>query len=557
MKQLLSLKILWVVLIIALTIPSLLPLFKPGFFPTQDYIYVARLYQMDKALSDGHFPVRWANDFRYGEPLFNFYAPLPYYAGAIIKKISGLDYLQTIKVLFGLGFLLSALAMFWLASGLAGRAGGLLAAMLYLYAPYHSVDVYVRGALSESWALIFFPLIFLFLQRVANQASLLNISLLAASLGGLFLTHNIMTVLFAPFAAGWAVYLLIVKDRSIKIIIPKTTSLAVALVWGFALAASFLVPAFVERSYIQTSHLTDGYFDFRGHFVAIPQFFSNFWGYGASLWGPVDDMSFQVGIIHWAILTVVLLTTILWFRKKYGLLVLALMMAFLFSLFMQHNQSSPIWERFSLLAFVQFPWRFLGISIFIISLLGALAPLSVKNFKFQWIATALLIALIIGWNIQFFHPDSYYLDSTDAHYMGSEVLSKDDKLPKDYLPVWVKRIDLEILTTPRAVEGLAEVTNYYQKTGFASFDVSATESALLELPLTHYPGWQVKVDQKSVSLAEPSVRGQIRVEIVPGQHLVQVLFTETPLRQIVNLVSLIAWLILIGFWIRVWRQNRA
>lgn len=152
-------KILIAALIVA-TIFVLLPLTKPGFFPTQDFIHVARIYEMDIALKDGQFPVRWVPDFRYGEPLFNFYAPLPFYIGSAVHNI-GFGFLDTIKILLGLGFVLSTIAMFYLGKELFGRWGGLISAILYLYAPYHSVDVYVRGAMSESLALIFFPLIFL------------------------------------------------------------------------------------------------------------------------------------------------------------------------------------------------------------------------------------------------------------------------------------------------------------------------------------------------------------------------------------------------------------
>jgi len=156
-------EILLIISLLILTIPVLMPLFKEGYFPTQDYIYVARIYEMKVALDDGHFPVRWVKDFRNGEPLYNFYAPLPYYVGALIKFIPGFSYLMIIKILFGIGFIFSTITMYFLGRKLFGVLGGFLASIMYLYAPYHSVDVYVRGALSESWALIFFPLIFLLL----------------------------------------------------------------------------------------------------------------------------------------------------------------------------------------------------------------------------------------------------------------------------------------------------------------------------------------------------------------------------------------------------------
>src|SRR3989344_6497056 len=61
--------------------------------------------------------------------------------------------------MFGVGLALSAITMFILASKLFGFSGGLLSTILYLYAPYHAVQVYIRGAVGEYWAVAFLPLV--------------------------------------------------------------------------------------------------------------------------------------------------------------------------------------------------------------------------------------------------------------------------------------------------------------------------------------------------------------------------------------------------------------
>ena len=129
-------------LLFIITIPSIIALFNPGFFPTHDYIYIARIYQMAQALSDGQFPVRWVEGFRYGDPTYNFYAPFPYYLGALISYL-GFSFLATTKILFGLSFFLSVVTMYLLIKELFGRKLALAASALYLYAPYRSLDVYV------------------------------------------------------------------------------------------------------------------------------------------------------------------------------------------------------------------------------------------------------------------------------------------------------------------------------------------------------------------------------------------------------------------------------
>jgi hypothetical protein len=35
-----------------------------------------------------------------------------------------------------------------------------MSSVFYVWAPYRALDVYVRGAMNESWAFVWFPLIF-------------------------------------------------------------------------------------------------------------------------------------------------------------------------------------------------------------------------------------------------------------------------------------------------------------------------------------------------------------------------------------------------------------
>ena len=92
---------------------------------------------------------------------------------------------------------------------LFGQKAAFLASALYIYAPYRAVDLYVRGALSEAWAFIFFPLIFYTALLLAEKINLKMVGFFAVSLAGLFLTHNVTTLMFAPFLGLWFLYLIL------------------------------------------------------------------------------------------------------------------------------------------------------------------------------------------------------------------------------------------------------------------------------------------------------------------------------------------------------------
>jgi len=534
-------KFYWVA-ILCLLIPSFNRLIHKGFFPTQDFIYVARIYEMDKAIKDGQFPVRWAPDLRYGEPLFNFYAPLPYYIGSVIHTFK-INFLDTAKVLYALGFVFSFFAMYLLGKEIWGKTGGLISAFIYLYAPYRALDVYVRGDLSESWVFIFFPLIFLGALKLSKSVNGKNIALLAFSLAGLFYTHNVMTMLMIPF---FGIFILFIywRDKEFKKIWPIIYSSLL----GVGIGASFLLPAFFEKGYIQTQHLTGGYFDFRAHFVETRQFFSTFWGYGASTWLGEDGMSFQLGIIQWIMLGLVLAISVINiknFKKDKSLHLAGVFIGlFLFSLFLQHNKSTFIWLKIPLLQFVQFPWRFMAFSTFFAALIvGYLGKIAEKR---RYLSLGILVILLIIVNYNYFRPESYYNDSIDAHYTA-QVFQTDDKMPKDYLPIWVKLRKEEKILTPLITSGIAEITSYVSNSDSASFTLDVQKESTVEVPITYFPGWRVKLNNKNIKPNDPGELGLINFTAQTGTYNVAVNFNNTPLRTIGNILSLVSAVIVVYF----------
>lgn len=549
LKSLFS-KFWWVVILLAL-IPSFNRLIHKGFFPTQDFIYVARIYEMNTALKDGQFPVRWAPDLRYGEPLFNFYAPLPYYAGSLVHTFN-INFLDTAKVLYALGFIFSFFAMYFLGKELWGKTGGLISAFVYLYAPYRALDVYVRGDLSESWVFIFFPLIFLGALKLSKEVNGKNIALLSFSLAGLFYTHNVMTMLIAPFFALWVIYL-VWREKNIKKLIP----IILSSLLGVGLGASFLLPAFFEKGYIQTQHLTGGYFDFRAHFVETRQFFSTFWGYGASTWLGEDGMSFQLGTVQWVILGVILGLSLLERKKllkdKSIYVIIVLFVLFLFSLFLQHNKSTFIWLNIPLLQYVQFPWRFMALTTFFAAILsGSMSQLMPKIGRFIVIV---LVTILILTNYNYFRPESYYDDSIDDHYT-TQVFQRDDKMPKDYLPIWVKVRKEEKITSPVFLEGKGQISNYKLRSASAAFDLNVEKDSVIEVPVTYFPGWGVKLNDQKVELKEPGELGLIVFSAKPGQYKASVYFGNTLLRTIGNVLSLVSIILVAYFLFKDKRKNK-
>ena len=148
-------------LALLLTLPALWPLLRGGFFVSDDGLFhVYRTAALAEAWGQGVLWPRLFPDFGfgYGQAVLNFYAPLSYIPAALLSVL-GMNPATAVQVVIGLSILLAAAAAYGYGNFLFGPAGGVLAAVVYTYTPYHLADAYLRGAVPEHMAFIFPPLI--------------------------------------------------------------------------------------------------------------------------------------------------------------------------------------------------------------------------------------------------------------------------------------------------------------------------------------------------------------------------------------------------------------
>ncbi|MDP3758588.1 MAG: hypothetical protein Q8Q86_02615 [Candidatus Daviesbacteria bacterium] len=273
--------------------------------------------------------------------------------------------------------------------------------------------------------------------------------------------------------------------------------------------------------------------------MAFKQFFSLFWGYGSSVWGLKDGLSFQVGLVNIAVLAVAFIMAIFYHRDKKFLGIISLLgISFLGSVFLQHNKSAFIWEAIPEMAFIQFPWRFLGISVFIIALTGGAIAVYLKK-KLLPFYFVLIIAVIIS-TLMYFRPKEYADNSFFDKFLQVEMMHKGVDLTKDYLPIWTENTDGERFDEPRADKGEISVLNLKRSSTSLSFSTDVLSDSLIELPLSYFPGWQVKADSQDVTLLPPSKTGLIRFELPEGKYKVKVELLDTPIRTAGNIISLVS-----------------
>ena len=115
----------------------------------------------------------------------------------------------------------------------------------------------------------------------------------------------------------------------------------------------------------------------------------------------------------------------------------------------------------------------------------------------------------------------------------------------DYLPTWAYRPpangptgNIEFLTAK------GDYKTIEKKSNFQKYDIDIKSPGSLIIQTYYFPGWKVWVDGKLVEtkpLSDPLQIGRMLIDISSGAHQVELKFTNTPIRSVGNIISMISW----------------
>lgn len=527
-----------------LTLSLLWPLFAAPYFTHHDDVQVIRLYEMDKCVKDHQIPCRWVPDLggEYGYPIFNYYAPLPYYFGELIYLLTG-SLLLSAKIMFAVSFLGAYIFMYLLASKLWGKMGGSLAAIFYSFAPYHAVDFYVRGAMGEMWALIFFPAIFWVLIKLEERTNILHLLFLAIFISALILSHNLSAMIFLPVTFVWAIVLFLKrKEKRFLCFFAGSAVLAITL------AAFYLLPAIFEKDLVHLETTVEGYFSYTEHFKGLKKLFlERSWGWGSSVrevpGGEKDGLSYQIGWAHlFGWLLALFTVKKLWKKNKWpGSVIIFCSAAVLFSIFMIHPRSKFVWKAIEPLKYLQFPWRFLILIIFFVSLVsGSIFFKDLRKKNLVWIV---LVAAVVALNFFYFRPEKFIKTSDKERLSGAEWDKQIKRSIFDYLPVYAKEPPAELATQRyQILTGDSKVFDFKEGTNWLSFKTETDSHTIIRLSQYYFPNWRVFLDGKETPVEyKNNSLGLMTLILGKGNHEVSARLYDTPVRTVAN------WLSLLGF----------
>lgn len=539
---------IWIFLFV-LAVPAALKLILPGFYEPHDLHHFADIYEMFRAFSSGQIPPRWGPDYLYnfGYPLFNFYYVTPFYLGALFLKLFGSIQLSY-KLVFLSCIILGIAGMYLLLKEFIGKFAAFVGSVIFLYTPYRAVQIYVRGAMGEALSLALTPLVAFAFIKVIKSPKLRNIGVAALIFGLFILTHNYMWVLSLP----WIIILSFIffEKKNWK---KSLWAIVVSGIFGLGVSAYWWIPGIFEQKLVASTTP----FPLIDHFPFIKQLLLPSWGYGPSIPGPYDDISFQIGIIN-LIGVIISLIAVFFFRKSFKdkkqyLILIWGTVSFFIVFFMMNIRSYFIWKVLPFHDFIQFPWRLLSFTTLFSAILIAVSVDALKK-NLKIIAGLFLMSgsILLTFNYfqpshTVFKPDSEYLQrffvyngkaSQDyKNYSEDYLLLPKDTIKKpDYLPVQ------KIVSTIGTTSDLKEISPIN-----LSVKVITTKDTPLTVYLLNFPGWYAKIDGHQTEIKSGNPYGQIELNVPSGTHEVSVYWKETPFRLTADLISLAVFLASIIF----------
>jgi uncharacterized membrane protein len=523
-----------------------LPLFQLKILGGHDALaYLPRTVEFYEGLKARQLFPRWAPDlnFGYGEPTFNFNAPLIYYLSSSFHAL-GFSFVAAQSLACFALLCLAGLSMYLLAGEFFGPRGGLVSAVAYLLAPYLLAALYVRYALADYTAFASMPMAFWGLYRYATRGRFRDLFVGALAVCLLVLSSNSVSLIAFPallLLPGW----LFAAHRDWRALVRGLWCLAL----GLGLSAFFWLPALAERNFVHVYRRLEGYLDFHNHFVYLRQFFFSRWGYGLSLPGPEDGMSFAIGPVHLLLVGAALLFVRRVHRaqRRAGLLVSFFLALLLLSTFFASQASTFLWERLSLLHPLQFPWRFLSLvavsTSFVCGFPFLLLPAGNERLANGLMAVLVAGLLLIG--LPRARPASY-LDVQDADYSPRNIAAQGiEATARQFEPIWVQ----ELPSTPAAgpltfIDGRGQLLGARMWPAYYELYVEIAEEARLRVNTFYFPGWTLYVNGAERAVTYDNPQGTMEFSLERGEHVVQVRFEDTPVRLWSTRASLLALVLL-------------
>lgn len=512
-----------VIFVLGIGVFSVLNLFQPGFFPSHDGEYhIIRYYEFNKTFLEGNWYPLWAADlnYTYGLPLFNYVYPLSNYVSSLFHFL-GISFVDSFKLSLITASIIGSVTSYIYGREIFGRWGGVLTSVFYTLAPYHLLDVYIRGSIGEVWALALFPLCLYLFDKAASLRKPRIVALASISYSLVIFSHNILALMFTMFLVCYSMFLVLSQNKKKKAAI----ALCLSLMGGLSLSSVFIVPAIFEQQYVTGLKI----YDVLENFPEIYQLLIPSWGSGFSGESSFSQMSFQIGVVNLFVIFIVILGFLK--KKVKNKFILFYLATFFVLFFMMTSYSSFIWQKVTIIQYFQFPWRLLSLVILCCAVLAGSITLTFKSK----ILNILLLTMIFLTTVTYAKAP-YFWNRKDSHYTSKEnFLYGSNSVGNAFQTKW-------LIQQKELPEKNKDIILKESKTTRRVYEVNSEKEKNIIFNLAYFPGWKTLINGKELEAI--NINGRVGVSIPSGKTNVTLILRDTSIRYLAKTISIAVALII-------------
>ena len=515
------------------------------------WMHLNQMRAFYRGLDSGRLYPRWDDETHggYGAPTLAFYPPGAYYVTSLFYFLTR-DWSKVWIGFYWLASFASAAAIYCYARRTMSRAASLLAAAVYVFAPYHLINQYQRGAMAEFLSFIWIPIVLLFAERLLADSSrrelLLNFAGFSASFGAFLWSHPPTAyqflLVFGPCFVVWAMWM---KRRRGLLII------GCAMGFGSTIAAAYFLPAVAEQNLVNYDDVERTWpyhasyvYDFaqKVYDHAKDSFFirlDRIWAFNALaillLLGAVVSETYRSNEAHKPHLGPVPDDAL---RKRVWLWAWAGLIA----CFLMTKYSEPIGRLIPKIETGVYSWRMMTLTSFAAAMLSGacfecLPRIRVTdNYRgrhaglpLRWGASLMILIGVLAasaWYVAWPMWRSQSFEPNPEHYNYATLPRG---APRESPP----------MDRARLASGNGRVTIENWAPELRRLRVEAPKPDQLQFRTTNFAGWTATVDGGLVEIKEGAVKNVI-IDLPEGEHSVTLELRSTPDRRAGNLITILS-----------------
>ena len=525
------------------------------------YLHLIKIMGVNEIIKQGQFPPIIDAGFCNGYAINLFYNPLTTYISLICGLIVN-NFALGIKIMLIIMMFLAIIFMYMFLKNVTKKTGVAIAgAIFYITNPYYLSNIFIRGAIGESAALTFLPLLFLGLYNLFNGDRKKHYFITIAATG-LILTHNI-TTLYAAIISGIYVLINFRKLKEKDVLIKILTN----ILFIIGMSLFFLYPLILHRfsgDYVifdsdlmrtNGARVASSVITFKELFTEIPS----------------QAVIFRLNIIQ-VVLFVLSIFCYRFIDKKDRKIYLSFIIFAILSVILCMTKN--IWKIApDILCNIQFPWRLLGFSGFFISTIAGINLFIIlkKIFKnkengliFIIIPIALL-SLLYAYSLDYKDYTVKKDDNESIEFINNNINNiVYMNINREYMPSKTykalsqnpERVDGESIFIIKGDANIESANKNELVYNITLTDIK--ENTSIEVPFLFYKGYNAYIENDKNGKRDIDVKesdyGFLKIDI-PNEYENGMIKVEYKTPTSYYIVYIISFMTLIGFIINIISSN--